>query len=540
MDLTFLGAAHEVTGSCFYLEACGKKMLIDCGMIQGHDVKEEQENLGINASQIDYVFLTHAHIDHTGRMPLLSKRGFHGEVYATSATCDLCEIMLRDSAHIQEFEMEWHNRKAMRSGAAISEPLYNMEDAENVLKYFKPCTYDNFIQIAPGLTIKFIDVGHLLGSASIEIYLNENNVQKKLVFSGDVGNKNQPILKDPTYIHDADYIIMESTYGDRNHEAVEDYRVSLSEVIKTTFDRGGNVVIPSFAVGRTQELLYFLRDIQEKHMVKGYSNFPVYVDSPLAIEAIKIFGENIYGYFDDEAMELVKKGINPISFPSLKTSVTSDESRAINFLTEPAVIISSSGMCEAGRIKHHLKHNLWRPECTIVFVGFQAQGTLGRALLEGAKKVKLFGEDIEVKAQIKELPGISGHADRDGLVRWLEAFNKKTPERVFVVHGERDVSDQFAEYISERFSLSAVVPDRGDKYDLALNTCVFKATPSVILEKQDHPQKDETSKLSPVFAKLVAAGNRLLQVVRRNEHGANKDLTAFTDQINSLSDKWDR
>ncbi len=539
MYLSFLGAAREVTGSCHYLEACGKKMLVDCGMFQGRDEKDNQEDLGFAANEIDYVFLTHAHIDHTGRLPLLSKLGFRGEVYAMAATCDLCEIMLRDSAHIQEFETEWKNRKGKRAGSNIIEPLYTMQDAENVLKRFKPCMYDNLIRVAPGISIRFTDVGHLLGSASVEIYFDENGVQKKLVFSGDVGNINQPIIKDPEYIDEADYIIMESTYGDRNHETVSDYRKSLAETIKTTFDRGGNVVIPSFAVGRTQELLYFLRDIQEKHMVSGYPNFPVYVDSPLAIEAIRIFGKNIYGYFDDEAMELVKKGINPIYFPSLKTSVTSDDSKAINFLTEPVVIISASGMCEAGRIKHHLKHNLWRPESTIVFVGFQAKGTLGRTLLEGAKKVKLFGEEIEVKAEIKELPGISGHADQNGLLRWLAAFHKKTPERVFIVHGERDISDSFAKLIAEKLSLPSVAPDRGDKYDLALNECVYKAEPPVYIAKET-PLPKEAPRYSPVFAKLVAAGNRLIEVIRKNEQGANRDLTVFTDQIDALSDKWDR
>ncbi|MDP4108825.1 MAG: MBL fold metallo-hydrolase [Bacillota bacterium] len=538
MFISFLGAAHEVTGSCHYLEACGKKMLIDCGMFQGRDEKQNEDSLGINAGEIDYIFITHAHIDHTGRLPLLSKLGFHGEIYATSASCDLCSIMLRDSAHIQEFESEWKSRKGKRSGAGITEPLYGMQDAENVLKLFKPCIYDNLISIAPGITIRFVDVGHLLGSASLEIYLEENNEKRKIVFSGDIGNSNQPIIKDPEYINDADYIVMESTYGDREHEPVADYRVSLASIIKETFDRGGNVVIPSFAVGRTQELLYFLRDIEEKQMVEGHPNFPVYVDSPLAVEAIKIFGKDVYGYFDDEAMELVRKGINPIYFPSLKTSVTSDDSRAINFLTEPAVIISSSGMCEAGRIKHHLKHNLWRPESTVVFVGFQAKGTLGRALLEGAKKVKLFGEEIEVKAQIRELHGISGHADQKGLLRWLEAFNQKKPERVFIVHGEREVGDGFAKLIAGKYGLVTAVPDRGDKYDLLQNVCVYKAEPAPVAETL--PGLKGTQFGSPVFGRLVAAGNRLMEVIRRSEHGANKDLDAFTRQIDSLSEKWGR
>ena len=414
MKLTFLGADHEVTGSCHCLQACGKNILIDCGMEQGQDVYENQE-LPMNPSDVDYILLTHAHIDHSGLLPLMYAKGFRGQVYTTKATTDLCQIMLRDSAHIQEFEAEWRNRKAKRAGEEEYIPLYTMNDAIGVLAFFVPCQYDEVINLADGIQIRFSDVGHLLGSASIEIWLTEGDISKKIVFSGDIGNINQPIIKDPQYLKEADYVVMESTYGDRNHGGTPDYVAELTRIIKETFDKGGNVVIPSFAVGRTQELLYFIRKIKYDNLLPEYEGFEVYVDSPLAVEATNIFNKNIDNCFDEEAMELIRQGINPIAFPGLKTSVTSDDSRAINFDMQPKVIISASGMCEAGRIRHHLKHNLWRKESTILFVGYQAHGTLGRSILEGATAVKLFGELIEVRARIEKLEGISSTWGRSGV-----------------------------------------------------------------------------------------------------------------------------
>lgn len=535
MRLTFIGAAHEVTGSCFYLNACGKNILIDCGMEQGPDEYENQE-IPVNPSDIDYVLLTHAHIDHSGNLPLLYARGFRGTVFTTGATHSLCDIMLRDSAHIQMFEAEWRNRKAKRAGRPDVEPLYTMDDAIGVMKCFQSFEYGRKTGLCDGIDIRFIDVGHLLGSSSIEVWITENSVTKKLVFSGDIGNINQPLIKDPQYIKEADYVIMESTYGNRSHGEVPDYTSALAKVIQTTFDRGGNVVIPSFAVGRTQELLYFLRKIKADGLIKGHDNFPVYVDSPLAIEATNIFEENIQGYFDEEAMELINQGINPIAFSGLKVSVTSDESREINEESGCKVIISASGMCEAGRIKHHLKHNLWRKECTVLFVGYQAVGTLGRAILEGAKKVRLFGEEIEVNAEIRKLEGISGHADDNGLIRWIQSFEKK-PERVFIVHGEDRVCDFFANRLKEEFQIEAVAPYSGTEYDLLTNTCLQEGCKIHIC------RKSETSvqhKPAGVYARLISAGERLAAVIRHNQGGANKDLARFADQINALCDKWDR
>lgn len=536
MRLTFLGATHEVTGSCFYLEACEKKILIDCGMEQGPDIYENA-SLPVAPGEIDMVLLTHAHMDHSGKLPLLYKRGFQGQVFATAATADLCEIMLRDSAHIQMFEAEWRNRKGKRAGKEAVEPLYDMDDAIGVLSCFVRCEYQKKIRIAEGIVIRFVDAGHLLGSASIEVWLDEKGVSKKLVFSGDIGNLNQPLIRDPQYPEHADYVIMESTYGDRSHDAPPDYAAALAEVIQRTFDQGGNVVVPSFAVGRTQEMLYFIRKIKQEKMVKNHDGFEVWVDSPLAIEATNIFREHMWSSFDEEAVELVQSGINPIGFAGLKTSVTSDDSRAINEDVRPKVILSASGMCDAGRIKHHLKHNLWRKESTILFVGYQAVGTLGRNLLEGATQVKLFGEDIEVKAEICRLPGISGHADNQGLMRWIGAFQEK-PEKVFVVHGEDTVCDVFRSRLQDEKGLDAYAPYSGTVFDLALGRFVSEAKP-IKIEKAE-VITEQAAKVKKTFARLLAAGQRLIGVIRQNEGGANRDLEKFTRQIHELCDKWER
>lgn len=533
MRVTFLGATHEVTGSMTYLEACGKKILIDCGMEQGTDVFENAP-LPVSAADVDMVLLTHAHIDHSGKLPLLYKNGFRGQVFATHATELLCQIMLKDSANIQMFEAEWRNRKAKRAGKEEYVPLYNIEDATNVLKCFVSCEYKEEVMIAEGIKVRFVDAGHLLGSSSIEVWITEDGVSKKMVFSGDIGNENQPLICDPQYIEDADYVLMESTYGNRSHGPRPDYIGELADILQKTFDRGGNVVIPAFAVGRTQEMLYFIRKIKEDHMVKNHDDFEVYVDSPLAVEATKIFMQRMQEDFDEDAANLIAKGINPISFTGLKTAVTSEDSKAINFIDTPKVIISASGMCDAGRIKHHLKHNLWRPECTVLFVGYQSNGTLGRAIVEGAKEVKLFGETIEVRAEIRVLTGISGHADKDGLFRWISAFKQK-PKKVFVNHGDDESCTVLTNRIREELRLDADAPYSGTVFDLAKGEYITKAEPKRIQKKTD-----VTGRVSSVFDRLVAAGQRLMAVIRKNEGGANKDLAKFADQIQSLCDKWER
>ena len=532
MKLTFIGADHEVTGSCHFLEACGKHILVDCGMEQGPNVYENHE-IPVPAAQIDYVLLTHAHIDHAGLLPLLYAHGFRGKIYTTAATKDLAGIMLRDSAHIQMFEAEWRNRKARRSGREPYVPLYTMEDAEGVMPLFCGVAYGEKFPLCDGIEVRFTDAGHLLGSASVEVWLQEGDVQRKIVFSGDIGNLNQPLIKDPQYIDQADYVVMESTYGNRRQGEPPDYVGELARIIQETFDKGGNLVIPSFAVGRTQELLYFLRIIKQEGRVRGHDGFEVYVDSPLAVEATHIFSRNVADCFDEEAMDLVSRGINPTDFAGLRLCITSDQSREINFDPRPKVILSASGMCEAGRIRHHLKHNLWRPECTVLFVGYQAYGTLGRAIQEGAEEVKLFGEPVEVRARILTLSGMSGHADQAGLIRWVTAFSEK-PRRVFVVHGEDAVCDSFSALLREEYGLSATAPYSGTVYDLAADVCLESPPPVRVVEKP------AARKASPVYARLLSAGQRLQAVILHNEGGANKDLAKFADQILALCDKWDR
>jgi metallo-beta-lactamase family protein len=399
LKITFLGADHEVTGSLTLIEVGDKKGIVDCGMEQGKDIFENQQ-LPVAPGTLDFVLLTHAHIDHSGNLPLLYKNGFRGNVYATAATCSLCDIMLRDCANIQMQEAEWKSRKAMRSGGAQVEPLYDMEDVAGIVSRLVPCDYGKEILVNDCVTIRFTDVGHLLGSACIETWLTEGGETRKMTFSGDIGNVNQPILKDPNHIADTEYLMIESTYGDRDHDAQRiDYVSDLAGIIQKTLDRGGNVVIPAFAVGRTQELLYFIREIKERKLVTGHGDFPVYIDSPLAIEATSIFLQCDMEFVDEDMQKLIRSGVNPIVFPGLKVAVSQEESKAINEDNEPKVIISASGMCDAGRVRHHLKHNLWHKESTILFVGYQAVGTLGRILNDGAKKVKLFNEDIDVAAR---------------------------------------------------------------------------------------------------------------------------------------------
>ena len=540
MKLMFLGADHEVTGSCHYIEACGKSILLDCGMEQGRDTYENQE-IPVAAGRIDYVFLSHAHIDHSGLLPLLHNNGFQGQIYATEATTDLCRIMLLDSAHIQEFEAQWRNRKNKRAGKAPFEPLYTTEDAMAVMEHFVPCDYMKEIEVCEGVKIRFTDVGHLLGSSSIEIWLTENGVSKKIVFSGDIGNINQPIIHDPRYTTEADFVIMESTYGDRYHTVPPDYVAELAGQIQQTFDRGGNLVIPSFAVGRTQEMLYFIREIKERRLVHGHDGFKVYVDSPLAIEATRVFVENHLSCYDTAAMALVKQGINPLQFDGLELAVTPDDSMAINFDKSPKVIISASGMCEAGRIRHHLKHNLWRPECTILFVGYQAIGTLGRNIIEGEKEVRLFGETITVNAHIEELAGVSGHADKKGLLNWVNHFEKK-PERVFVVHGEDLVCEDFTKCLKEEYGYNAFAPYSGACFDLAANQMISEGVKIPVAPKElprGHAASEGGKRAMYLANQLDLANKRLQQIINLNKGGTNRDMEKLLKQINDLCDKLD-
>ena len=443
MNITFLGAAKTVTGSNFLLEGAGKKIIVDCGLYQGK-AKEERENyadFAYNVNEIDYMLLTHAHIDHSGRIPKLYVDGYRGPIYATKATCDLCSIMLPDSGHIQEMENVWQNKKRARVGKPSLPPLYTAQDAIDCLKIFKPVSYDQIIELDENISVRFNDAGHMLGSSIIEVWVKENGETKKIVFSGDLGNNDIPLLDSPTMIETADYLVMESTYGGRLHNRNDDKAEMFLNIVAETLEKGGNVIVPSFAVGRTQEILYELNKLKEQRtdeeFIKKYETLmkaPVYVDSPLAISATEVFKQNM-DLFEEDVREEIRKGDNPLEFPGLKFTQTAEESKALNDDPHPHIIISASGMCEVGRIKHHLKHNLWNPNNTILFVGYQAPGTLGAKIVAGEKKVKIFGEEIAVNARIEYIEGYSGHADQEWLLNFVYSFITK-PKHIFLVHGE--------------------------------------------------------------------------------------------------------
>lgn len=473
MNITFCGAAKEVTGSNHLVEAAGKKFLVDCGLIQGRVAEEERnaEPFIYNPKEIDFMLLTHAHIDHSGRIPKLIKEGFKGAIYATKPTCELSRIMLADSGHIQEAETEWKNRKRKREGKSLLEPLYTSKEGEESLKHFIPVSYMDIIEIDENIRVRFNDAGHMLGSAIIEVWITENGKTTKIVFSGDLGNNDIKLLQPPSPITTADYVVMESTYGDRLHMKYkgDEKAEKFLDIVSTTLRRGGNVVIPSFAVGRTQEILYELNAIKERKnepeinaKYKELMNATVYVDSPLAITATEIFKRNLE-LFDDEAQERIKRGDNPLEFYGLKFTKTVEESVALNENTKPCIIMSASGMCDAGRIKHHLKHNLWNPLNTILFVGYQAPNTLGRRIVEGEKVVKIFGEEIAVNAQIEYIEGYSGHADQEWLMNFIYSFRDK-PKKVFLVHGEERAQKVLKEKIEKDIEVSTIIPEFGDTY----------------------------------------------------------------------------
>ena len=529
MKLSFFGADQCVTGSCHCLEVNGKKILIDCGLQQGRD-EVDNSSLPFHAGEIDFVLVTHAHIDHSGRIPMLLKQGFQGRIFATRLTAQLLDIMLQDSAHIQESDAEYQNRKNLRAGRPTVEPLYTVEDAQRVREFLTTCEYGEKVDLCEGVSMECIDAGHLLGSASMKLTLTENGETRTIVFSGDIGNVDQPIIRDPQFFHEADFVVMESTYGNRNHTEVWSYTDELAQIIDETLGKGGNVVIPSFAVGRTQELLYFIRQIKDENLVKSVPNFDVYVDSPLSKAATTIFCGDLRGYLDEEAVALVKDGTHMFNFPGLHLTETVDESKNLNLDPSPKVIISASGMCDAGRIRHHLKHNLWRANSAVVFVGFQSPGTLGRRLLDGVEKVKLFGEEIAVKAKIVNFQGLSSHADHDHLVQWIKAFDPK-PTHVFVVHGDEDVAPVFAEELNS-LGFHAHAAKFTECYDLAANEMVSEG---YISERKRTAQKSRADNL---YAKLVAAAESLLEFAKRCKGRPNKDISALTGQIISLIERF--
>lgn len=532
MKITFLGAAHEVTGSCTLLECGGSRGLVDCGMEQGRNIYVNQE-LPIPPGDLDFVLLTHAHVDHSGHLPLLYKRGYDGLIYATPETCNLCRIMLIDCASIHESDAEYENRKNKRAGKPLVEPLFTVKDAETAISHLRPVSYGQTVQVGENISVRFSDVAHLLGSACIEVWMTENGQSRKMVFSGDLGNINQPIIRNsPQTVAEADYVMVESTYGDRLHDRSVPPVEILADYIQRTLDRGGNLVIPSFAVGRTQEMLYFIREIKEKHMVTGHDGFPVYVDSPMASEATAIYLQCGRDCLDEETKALVDAGINPIWSEGIRMSVSSEESKAINSDREPKVILSASGMCEGGRIRHHLKYNLWRPESTVLFVGYQSVGTLGRTLVDGAKSVKLFGEEIRVACEIGVLPGKSGHADRDGLTNWLRGF-EKAPKHVFVNHGEDAVTDTFAEYIRRELGYEASAPYSGAVYDLLSGEYLARPKGTPVRKTSGGGARSDD-----LYKALQRTGEELMALIRQAKGRPNRTVKAFADDLRALIHRY--
>lgn len=474
MKISFLGGAQTVTGSCFLVETSTKKFLVDCGLFQGKakEVLLNTDEFTFDVKEIDFVLLTHAHIDHSGKIPKLYNSGYSNPVFCTKQTYELCQIMLPDSGHIQELEVEWLNKKRKREGKHIVPPLYTAEEAVECLKYFNPVEYHEFIQIDEKIKVKFIEAGHMLGSSMIEIYVKENGKEEKLLFTGDMGQDKQNIIRDRDKVKNVDYLIMESTYGARIHDEAIDKAKRFLDVVIDTLDKGGNVIIPSFAVGRTQDILYEIfkhkiyntSDEEYDKKIEKLLKVPVYVDSPLAVSATEIFKNNIELY-DEEARKYIDEGIMPLEFPGLKLTRSTDESKALNESNEQCIIISASGMCEAGRIKHHLKHNLWKENSAVIFVGYQAEGTLGRRIVDGAKTVKIFGEEIKVNARIEYIEGFSCHADQNDLINFVGEF-EEMPKNIFIVHGEYPQQKVLAEKLKDIYGLDTIIPAFGEVYEL--------------------------------------------------------------------------
>jgi len=527
MKIKFCGAAAGVTGSCHLITTDANKLLLDCGQFQGGKEMDALnfEEFPFNPAEIDFVILSHAHIDHCGRLPLLVKRGFRGKIYCTDATADLLEVMLKDSGYIHEKEAEWKNKKAARTNKERVEPLYTVNDAVDSLKYVVPVLYDQLIELNEKLKFVFNDAGHILGSAIIELWVEENDNVSKLVFSGDLGVMDRPLLRNPTIIKSADYLIMETTYGNRLHPENATSIEALMKIIFDTTKRGGTVVIPSFAVGRTQELIFELNRFYENHGEhKDFlDKIMVYVDSPMATTATEVFRKNA-NLFDEETKNYILAGDNPLDFKNLKFTRTSEESKALNLDESPKIIISASGMCEAGRIRHHLKHNLWNKKSSIVFVGYQAEGTLGRLIVEGIKDVTLFGEEIHVSAEIYNLEGFSGHADREGLLTWISGF-KKQPKQVFFVHGELEAKHAFADLVKQKISLDSIVVEGFSEFELTNSDIVNRE------QSMKEAMNDEV--LMGVKLKIAKIHDDLETILNNTRLAMAQDITS--DKLSAIN-----
>ena len=542
MKVTFLGATGTVTGSNFLVEGAGKRFIVDCGLYQG-STKEELLNakpFAYDPASIDFMLVTHAHIDHTGRIPKLYKEGFKGPAYATKATVDLCSIMLPDSGHIQETEVAYTNKKRMRSGnVEMMEPIYTEEDAVKCIDIFEPVKYDEIIDITPEIQVRFNDAGHMLGSAMIEVWITEDGKQQKIVFSGDIGNKDLPLLSYPTMIESTDYLVMESTYGDRNHIETQDKAERFLDIVSETVEKGGTVVIPSFAVGRTQEILYELDKIKDQHQddedfKKKYEvvmNIPVYVDSPLAVDATEVFRKNM-DLFKEEVQEVINRGDDPLTFNNLHFTRTTEESKALNDSDESCVIISASGMCDVGRIKHHLKHHIWNPNDTILFVGYQAPGSLGYRIVSGEPTVKVLGEEFNVNARVEYIEGYSGHADQEGLIDFVGSFRTKMPDHVFLVHGEPGPQVELEQKLKDEFgNIDVIIPSYGEEYTLDENMAVE--------EKYEYPAQsqinniDLVNKMRELEVEISDMKRALLENIRLS-NTADDDMVKLNNRVNDL------
>ena len=537
MKIKFCGASSGVTGSCHLLTTENHKILLDCGQFQGGKAQEalNAEPFPFDPAEIECVVLSHAHIDHCGRIPLLVKRGFKGKIYCTDATADLLDVMLKDSGYIHEKDAERQNRKALRAGKPMVEPLYTYNDAVDSLQYVEPVLYDQLIELNDNMKIAFNDAGHILGSAITELWITEDGKESKIVFSGDLGMMDRPILRDPTIIKKADYVIMETTYGNRNHPENSTSINQLLDIVLKTIKRGGNVVIPSFAVGRTQELIFEFNKFYEEHSEyrTQLDKVKVYVDSPMATTATEVFRKNAQ-VFDEETKAYIMRGDNPLDFKNLKFTRTTAESQALNMDKSPKIIISASGMCEAGRIRHHLKHNLWDPRASVIFVGYQAEGTLGRILVEGTKDVTLFGEAVHVNAEIYNLEGFSGHADQNGLLAWISGFQKK-PKQVFLVHGEEDSKKDFAKLITDKLGYDPVVVLGNSEFELDMNTAEITHVEKFLEEGR---KNDDIDRLRNQLAKIHY---QLENILYTTDLAVASDISgAKLTKINNLVQELDK
>jgi len=535
MKIEFVGGARTVTGSSYIIKDQDFTVMVDCGMFQGKQelTQRNQLHLIYAPPKIDCMLLTHAHIDHSGLIPKLVKEGFFGNIYTTKATADLCTVMLPDSAHIQEMDIKWINKRNKKLGRPEVDPLYTVEDAEKCLENFVPLNYGDMIEIHPRIEVRFRDAGHILGSSFIEMWIAEKGKKTKVVFSGDIGTKNQAIIKDPEVLEDADIVLIESTYGNRLHKNREDTYNEFKKIILETYQRKGNIIIPAFAIERTQEIIYELNKLFKN---KEIPPIPVYIDSPLAISATEIFRDNPQ-CFDDEMLKIINSGENPLDFPSLKFTRSTEESKLLSKEKSSAIIIAASGMCNAGRIQYHLQNNLYRPECSIVFVGYQAEGTLGRRIIEGAKQVKIYGEDIAVNAQIHTLGGFSAHADMNGLLEWLST-NKNPKTKVFVVHGEEEASLSFASLVSRELGFASYVPQWGEIVDLETMQSEFASYGTVVAVDRfaavDKQLESLTNTLNILIARYNKAKeeNRLTSLRRLQE-----DINDVKEMISVIIDE---